>query len=53
MGLPPKIRLLSPSQAVEMLEERLPLLGLTHFHDLKESSEQAEGDPQPHQSREG
>lgn len=35
MGLPPKIRLLSPSQAVEMLEERLPLLGLTHFHDLR------------------
>lgn len=35
MGLPPKIRLLSPSQAVEMLEERLPLLGLMHFHDLR------------------
>ncbi|WP_158244654.1 UvrD-helicase domain-containing protein, partial [Pseudomonas sp. GP01-A4] len=28
MGLEPKIRLVSPSQAVEMLEERLPLLDL-------------------------
>jgi superfamily I DNA/RNA helicase len=35
MELPPKVRLLSPSQAVEMLEERLPLLGLSHFHDLR------------------
>nr|WP_246529361.1 UvrD-helicase domain-containing protein [Microvirga zambiensis] len=35
MGLTPNIRLISPSQAVEMLEERLPLLGLTHFHDLR------------------
>lgn len=35
IGLSPKIRLLSPSQAVEMLEERLPLLGLRHFHDLR------------------
>lgn len=34
MGLEPKIRLVSPSQAVEMLEERLPLLDLVHFHDL-------------------
>ena len=35
-GLGPKIRLLSPSQAVELLEERLPLLGLEHFHDLRD-----------------
>lgn len=35
LGLGPNIRLLSPSQAVEMLEERLPLLGLQHFHDLR------------------
>jgi superfamily I DNA/RNA helicase len=34
LGLDPKIRLVSPSQAVEMLEEHLPLLGLDHFHDL-------------------
>jgi superfamily I DNA/RNA helicase len=34
LGLEPTIRLISPSQAVEMLEERLPLLGLDHFHDL-------------------
>ena len=37
-GLGPKIRLLSPSQAVEMLEERLPILGLEHFHDLSNPS---------------
>lgn len=36
LGLGPKIRLLSPSQAVEMLEDRLPLLGLEHFHDLRD-----------------
>ncbi len=35
LGLSANIRLLSPSQAVEMLEERLPLLGLRHFHDLR------------------
>ena len=35
IGLEPKIRLVSPSQAVELLEERLPLLGLRHFHDLR------------------
>lgn len=35
LGLGANIRLLSPSQAVEMLEERLPLLGLRHFHDLR------------------
>lgn len=35
LGLPPEIRLISPSQAVEMLEEHLPLLGLKHFHDLR------------------
>lgn len=34
LGLEPTVRLVSPSQAVEMLEERLPLLGLDHFHDL-------------------
>lgn len=35
MGLGPDIRLVSPSQAVEMLEEHLPLLRLKHFHDLR------------------
>lgn len=35
MGLGPNIRLVSPSQAVEMLEEHLPLLHLKHFHDLR------------------
>ncbi|WP_267421432.1 UvrD-helicase domain-containing protein [Methylobacterium sp. GC_Met_2] len=34
-GGSPRIRLIAPSQAVEMLEERLPLLGLDHFHDLR------------------
>lgn len=31
-----RIRLIAPAQAVEMLEERLPLLGLRHFHDLRD-----------------
>lgn len=35
LGLAPTIRLVSPAQAVEMLEDRLPLLGLRHFHDLR------------------
>lgn len=36
MGLTPKVRMLSPSQAIEMLEERLPVMNLRHFHDLRD-----------------
>ncbi len=36
LDLSPIIRLVSPSQAVEMLEDQLPLLGLKHFHDLRD-----------------
>ena len=40
LDLPPKIRLISPSQAVEMLEEHLPVMGLKHFGDLRGSADQ-------------
>ncbi len=36
MGLTAKVRILGPSQAVETLEERLPVMDLTHFHDLRD-----------------
>ena len=36
MGLTAKVRMLGPSQAVELLEERLPVMDLTHFHDLRD-----------------
>ena len=39
MNLAPTIRLVSPAQAVEMLEDHLPLLGLRHFHDLRNPGE--------------
>jgi DNA helicase II / ATP-dependent DNA helicase PcrA len=40
LGLPATVRLILPAQIVEMLEERLPLIGLKHFHDLRRPGEQ-------------
>lgn len=39
LGLEPEIRLIDRAQAVELLEDRLPLLQLRHFHDLRNPGE--------------
>jgi DNA helicase II / ATP-dependent DNA helicase PcrA len=39
LGLPANVRLLMPAQAIEMLEDQLPLLNLTHHHDLRRPGE--------------
>lgn len=35
LGLPADPRLIGKTEAVELLEERLPVMGLNHFHDLR------------------
>lgn len=36
LDLPPDPRLIDQAEAIELLEDHLPLLGLKHFHDLRE-----------------
>lgn len=35
LGLPANVQLIDRAQAIELLEDRLPLLGLNHYHDLR------------------
>ena len=35
LGLPNNVQLIDKAQAIELLEDRLPLMGLKHYHDLR------------------
>jgi superfamily I DNA/RNA helicase len=35
LGLPAGVQLIDRAQAIELLEDRLPLMGLKHYHDLR------------------
>jgi superfamily I DNA/RNA helicase len=39
VGLGPDVRPIDRAQAVELLEDRLPVMGLKHFHDLRNPGE--------------
>lgn len=39
LKLRPQVQLIDRAQAIELLEDRLPLMGLTHYHDLRSPEE--------------
>jgi DNA helicase II / ATP-dependent DNA helicase PcrA len=39
LNLPANVQLVDTVQAIELLEERLPLMGLKHYHDLRKPEE--------------
>ncbi|MBO9461164.1 UvrD-helicase domain-containing protein [Labrenzia sp. R5_0] len=40
LGLPPSPRLIGKTEALELLEDRLPVMDLSHFHDLRSPASQ-------------